>query len=302
MTVYNIALMSDRNFIVGAHVVVASALRRLEQRATVNVHVLIANWRAQDRARLEQTARLAHSNSAIHFHDCDLQRLRTFTSVRGSLMNYALFDFPDRLSGRVLFLDSDLLVCTDLSPLWDMNLGDNVAAAVTWEPLARSSDKKLFADLRIPLEEPHFNCGVLLIDCDMWRKEAFSARCRELRSRYDAILIGGNQPVINAVLHGRIAHMPRKYNTPVHAHRVLSRGQLGEDRVWHLVGRPKPWDPWGRYLHCLGPMFQEELRHTRAPRSYGLVHLGRSVALIVRYLPNYLKCVRGDKSAKSEGS
>ncbi len=289
---FQIALIADRHVIAGAHVTLASALRRLHYSGSdVMIHFLSKDWTTDDQEQLRATVTDICPLAQILFHNPDDTMNYNFRPAVGTTLNYALFDLPNRLTGKVLFLDCDLLVMTDLSPVLRANLCGHIAAGVSWETLHRSSDKILFRELGIPLDSPHINCGVLLIDCDAWRAERIGMKCRILREKFDSLLIGGNQPVVNAVLHRRIKLLERRFNTPVSPHRRLSCAHLSQDRVWHLIGRPKPWHPLGTTLHCLGGLFAAELAGTSIARTWRPPRGLSAIKTMFRYFPSYVRCL-----------
>lgn len=285
-----LAFIADRNVLTGLQVTLGSALSRIPAAVPVTAHIACDHREAEDYARIPGLSQRCHPNCDIRFYPFDFDRLFPFRRALKTRANYALFTFPEYLVGRVLYLDCDLLVTIDLNKLFSLPLDGNVAAAVSWEALANSADKGLYIDLGLPLDRPHFNAGVMLIDCDQWKKHHIAEKCVALRSKYDDILVGGNQPIINAVLSGMVVPLDRRWNTCVSAHRLLSSQQKNQARVWHLIGRPKPWDPLGEYVHCLGALWAAERRRLGVvpTRRGGIAYACFCVA---RYLPRYLKCM-----------
>jgi len=287
-----IAFIADIQFFYGALVTIGSALRRISPYKSVVLHGMVSSWRADQVAYFQSAVKRWHPRCDLRIHEFDEEQVAALHRVRGSLMNYALFFLPSQLEGIILYLDCDLLVRLDLSPLFDLDLGKAIAAAVTWETLANSADKTLFLELGIPLTSPHFNCGVMLIDCEQWRNYEVGVKSLALRQKYDNLLVGGNQPVLNAVLHGRICSLPRVYNTLVSPHRSLNLEMRKEERVWHLVGRPKPWEFLGRVLHCLGRDYSKEEQDLGLDRYISSRGVFRDMIAAFRHWRGYYRCIR----------
>lgn len=295
MTQVQLALIADTKVIPGVFVTVGSALRRIPPNCHVTIHLLTQGWDDVNKSMIVQMARRIHCNTGVRLYDFSAEewnQLRRFRPSLGTVANYGLFIFPDRLEGRVLFLDSDLLVRLDVSPLFSLEMGNFIARAVSWEPLSCSHDKELFLNLGISLELPHYNCGVLLVECDKWREQRVSQQALLLREKFDSMLIGGNQPVLNAVLTGKIGPLERRFNTLVSAERILSPEQISQPRIWHMIGKPKPWDPLGHLVHCLATAFYEEWASLRPCNFH--THRGflRDTVYVLRYIRKYARCIR----------
>src|SRR4029077_14814785 len=71
--------------------------------------------------------------------------------------------------GRVLYLDSDLIVTGPLDELWSTDLVAHPLAAVT-NPLYPGMSTAFFRVLGLPTETAYFNSGVMLIDLEDWRR------------------------------------------------------------------------------------------------------------------------------------
>ena len=92
---------------------------------------------------------------------------------------------------------------------------------------------------------PYFNSGVLLIDCERWLSEQLGDRALATGSQFGKDLPSADQTILNLLKGDCFEPIPRRFNTPVSPSRPrLDEAQLNE-RVIHLVARPKPWDPLG---------------------------------------------------------
>lgn len=113
---------------------------------------------------------------------------------------------------RILYLDCDIIVRGDLSPLWQLDLTDKAAGGVSdifeyWGEFQRR--------LHYPMEAGYFNAGVLLINVDYWRKHNIGQQCLEfLKNHYDWIE-ANDQDVLNAVLWDKKLRLPVTYNYQV---------------------------------------------------------------------------------------
>jgi lipopolysaccharide biosynthesis glycosyltransferase len=143
---------------------------------------------------------------------------------------------------RVLFLDADLLVCDDVSPLWQTCLDGRAVAAVTDAAVERCSAQRGVTDWRrlgIPAAHAYFNGGVLLIDLRAWRERDVTARTLAyLESHFDAAAFL-HQGALNAVLWDDWLALDPRWN--MLASVAGRRGDGAAPGIVHFAGRMKPW-------------------------------------------------------------
>lgn len=106
-----------------------------------------------------------------------------------SMMRCALPLMP-QLSGRVLWLDIDTLVCGDLQGLWAL------------------PDAPVYMAREVGRDYEYYNAGVLLMDCELFRDDARQAVTMLNSRTFDF----PDQDAINNIMRGRILTMPPEYN------------------------------------------------------------------------------------------
>jgi lipopolysaccharide biosynthesis glycosyltransferase len=166
-----------------------------------------------DRPMPEETAKVetmvaAFGNATVCFRVFDTARLRGFPVGRhfSPVIYMRLFaaELFDPGIERVLYLDSDLVVCRDIGRLWDMVLGEY--------PVAAAAD--VFHDLHSGHdgEDPTINSGVMILNLAQWRAENATAALLEYVAQHAAALVYPDQEAINAVFAGRICLLPIQWN------------------------------------------------------------------------------------------
>jgi len=113
---------------------------------------------------------------------------------------------------RLIYIDSDTVVCGPLDELLDIDMGDC--------PLGMACDSvTLGYRKRIGLSEsdPYFNSGVVLFDVARWIAQKGSERIvehvRNVRSTY----VSPDQDLLNVVMKGHIFKLPMRFNVqPIH--------------------------------------------------------------------------------------
>ena len=136
------------------------------------------------------------------------------------------------LKKKVLYLDSDIIVTSNLTELFNTSLDDY--------PLGAVPD--------FPISNEEFNSGVLLIDTDMWRKENISEELFELTIAHHEHVYG-DQGIFNILFKDRWKHLDITYNLQVgqdaHRYYLGDYGWYdlfdGVPNIIHYTTENKPW-------------------------------------------------------------
>lgn len=166
-------------------------------------------------------------------------------------MYYRIFaaQYLPREMERVLYLDPDLVVIGDLTPLYEMDMGDAFFAAashVKEETLLEKLNQK-----RLDIEEGiYINSGVMLLNLAALRREQNMREVIDYIAEHEKLLILPDQDVISGLYHDRICPIDTmRYNM---TERMFTLEYLkGLETDWvcrntaivHYCGRNKPWKP-----------------------------------------------------------
>ncbi len=142
---------------------------------------------------------------------------------------------------KVIYLDVDTVVRTDLRPLFEMPLGNRVVAGVVDPVGARTS--------RMPLQslDTYINTGVLLMDLDALRSFDFLGQCCDIEKRWEAIW--PDQCVLNKCLEGQVLLVDQRWNRQVFSDKVTAKdwdtiASPQNSSILHFLGDAKPWSAW----------------------------------------------------------
>ena len=185
---------------------------------------------------------------------------------------------------RLIYLDVDMVVQSDVTELWSTNLGENIIGAVQSyeEPQIGMRDKssvEYYQEIGYCKDTPMFNSGLLLIDLKKWISNDTSAKaveaCRDAGNRVKL----ADQDGLNIVLHNKWKKLDRRWNVCYCVgfdRRVNRRKMIKEINplITHYVGSTDPMDP-----HCRHPVRVAFLKHLRqsgyySPRDFMLLLLG----------------------------
>ncbi len=141
---------------------------------------------------------------------------------------------------RVLYLDTDTVAASSLSPLLEAEYSDDFYLYAAEEAAA---DFK--GQIGMDAKTPYFNSGVMVMNLEKWRRDGFSAVVFERSRRFGSGQLFHDQDSLNAVLNGRFGLLDPRWN--------VNHGVV-DSRYW------------GKFAVCR----REELEAAR--RDPGIVH------------------------------
>lgn len=180
----------------------------------------------------------------LHIDIGDFSEFGTLPHV--SKMTYARLLIEKLIldSKRVIYLDTDTLVLTDLHRLWSEPLGGAPAGAVV-DGMNLALQRDEHAHPGLPRVRSYLNAGVLVIDLDLWRglnvsQTAIDYLLRNPESPYS------DQDALNFSLDGRWKELDPKWNCQAHLDYYGIDIKNIDNSVWilHFVTAGKPWNFW----------------------------------------------------------
>ncbi len=115
---------------------------------------------------------------------------------------------------KIIYLDCDMVILTDLSPLYDSMRDDSAIHAVR-DQIAHVSDFEgvfNYAELGIPPKTHYFNSGVVLINLKCWREQNITERIITYLKRYQGSVWWWDQGGMNAILYDSWAEIDPVWN------------------------------------------------------------------------------------------
>ncbi len=205
----HILYATDKNYCEVCAVSLYSLLKNFSGK--VLIHIIESNL--EDRK--EDLIRVAKMfDQEIEFISIDeiSKRLieRGIPPYRGGYATYARFFSSDYIEdGRIIYLDCDILVNGDLSPLFDFDLKGNPIGAVVDQ--CSSYVNCLIGHKR---HDKYFNSGVLLIDNTICRSQNMSQVFVDTVKTIDLsnTFLGADQDIMNAAYYKRVTTLPLRYN------------------------------------------------------------------------------------------
>lgn len=168
---------------------------------------------------------------------------------------------------RIVYLDCDLLVRSDLADMWDAPLGNNIAAAC---PDTGGDAGIVLHVLDLPKTALYFNSGVMLIDLDRWRRENVGQQVIDFAREHPDLLTWGDQCALNWVLRDRWKPLGNEWNVQTPSFGCGVKGDLYfykpappaamAGRIIHFTGWGRPWNYMSE--HPFKPLYQHYLAQT----------------------------------------
>jgi lipopolysaccharide biosynthesis glycosyltransferase len=220
---------------------------RLSENAKARIQRVARHWKAECSIR--------DVDSSEFPYDCGLVHLSTTTFTRLMLPKLLIEE------SRCVWIDCDMLVNRDVSPLESVDLGDFAIGAVRDQsrPTLQSHGAIPYATAWRGWDQdvPFFNGGFLIFDLNKWRRLEIDSRVSRFLSEYGNQLNAADQDVLNAVCLNAWRPMPFYWNVQGDRLRKGDAGATtwnpkelswieklkhGEPTIEHFIGEYKPWN------------------------------------------------------------
>jgi lipopolysaccharide biosynthesis glycosyltransferase len=254
-----LVLAADEGFALPLAVATHSALANLSPGVPVELYVLDNGLSESSRTRLVEVVDRSRRGQRLHWISVPTERLadivisdNRFTAASYSRLFAA--ELVREQVKRVVYLDVDVLVRGDLSPLFSVELdGAPFGAVLDFGIPSTANDLSGVRERSNP--RPYFNAGMLVIDVPRWKQAGLTARALEYASTGTALPLV-DQDALNAVA-GEWHQLSYRWNFQQtlfwgeRRPRSATTDSLFEQRwalyrdaaVVHFVGGPKPWHP-----------------------------------------------------------
>lgn len=206
----NIVIASDRNYM---HLVLTCVVSLCETNLNEKLHLhLLSNGIAERELGTLKTM-IEDRQGTLSVYPLENLRERLTINVPDtiSVTSYArLFAgsiLPPNLD-KVLYIDCDIMFNGAIKELFNEDLGDCLVGGVL-DPLISHTYKK---EIRIPLNEPYINAGVLLIPLNRWRNEGIEQKFVDYLVTNRGKVHHHDQGIINTVCAGRKKILPPQFN------------------------------------------------------------------------------------------
>lgn len=268
-----VVVAADAGYLVPLAAMVRSVLDH-HRRGRLTVRALVRGTTEADRARLADSWR-ADPRTRVIVDPIDQVEFGPLVGFNGiSVTTYTRLLLADLLPAdwsRVIYLDADTIVCSDLRRLWEQPLKGRVIGAVQDDGVRYVSSPKgvrEWRELGLSPTLPFFNAGVLLIDLDQWRERGIGRQALNFALDRAGERIVCDQEALNTIVAGEWTPLPDGYNVSalrqaLWAGRAAQGMPVPRTHIRHFTTRDKPWDPEGAEGPADSDLFFRHLDRTR---------------------------------------
>lgn len=194
--------------------------------------------------RISRFDKFNSDNSSIEFINVadTFRRLNGNLCVRDNWTEaiYYRFLIPMLLPqfDKVIYIDGDTVLLKDIANLYDIDLGDNLLAAVVDEAVSNFDVFKDYVKsyLDIPYTE-YFNSGVLVINSHLFRKENLLQQFVNMQKKV-VFDVAPDQDYLNVLCRHRVKYIPTMWNKQPIPELEYDEKQIG---LLHYNLNLKPW-------------------------------------------------------------
>lgn len=269
---------ADEGYVMPLAVTVRSAIDHLSPNRRADVYILDGGISDSSKDRMEESWR--DDRISVHWVPADGSELEGLPiSHHVTSSTYLRLAIAQRLPSsvdRAIYLDADMLVCRDLSLLWDEPQGDASVLAVQdyaapWidarrslaafdqasSYLAASCPIANFEELGIDADATYFNGGLLVIDVNRWRRERIIHQFLDCLNVHRQHVLWWDQYALNVVLAGKWRALDLRWNQGAHLFTYPSAAlspfssdtfDLLHQDPW-IVHFCSPQKPWNYFCH-----------------------------------------------------
>jgi lipopolysaccharide biosynthesis glycosyltransferase len=181
-------------------------------------------------------------------HTVGGKRLKSFSSSA-----YHRLLIPELLENenKAIYLDSDIVVNTDIAELWQQPFGEAAILAVE-TPVWPDFNENQLNKLTLTNKKPYFNSGVMLMNLKTLRKKLPTSKSIQIIENYGKNFLCHDQDVLNiglkddwGSLHPKFNVLPEMVDLKNRKFHYYSSKDIQDavlkPVVIHFARRPKPW-------------------------------------------------------------
>lgn len=188
---------------------------------------------------------------------------------------------------KVLYLDCDIIVTSNIKHLFNINLEDKAIAGALD---VSDADNSYYQRLEYSEQYHYINAGVVLLNLDYWREYNIGVTCLEFMKSNHEKLLYNDQDVLNAVLWNKKVLFPITYNFEIlfldqtlYQHLSVSVKQevwqtIDAPKIIHYSASSKPW------MLAYNNLFQQQWLHYKRHSPWWHIQLKFPRHKVINYI------------------
>lgn len=245
----------DDNYIPLLSVALTSMIENSSKRFFYQIHILHSGTISSvNQNRL--TSAYDGNNIAIEFVDIskNVEKINEKLHTRDyySKSTYYRLFIPNLypMYDKILYLDSDIVICGDISELYNVDLKDNLVGAITDGAILKVKPFQEYVENRVGVKhyEHYFNAGILLMNNKKLREINFEELFIDLLTMVK-FNVAQDQDYLNAICRGKVTYIENAWNQmPIN----YIDYEKGKPNLIHYNLSFKPWHkdniPYGEHF------------------------------------------------------
>ena len=271
----NIVLSSDNNYAIYIPVLIESLYHTASKKYEYVITIADANITDDTKNSIAYNAK-EYENITINYVNIDyiISKYKNLfvTFAHFTVSTYIRFFIADLLPDvdKVIYLDIDLLIKSDISELYEINIENHMIAAAVDACYARQlyfnkHSEVAYSEniLGLPKGISEFNAGVLLINLKKWRDDNLTSKCLDKLAEIGTPRVL-DQCILNAVIkQDDIYKLPVEWNYVWHAelenlepitksntfNEIIDNynKKINQIKIIHYTSGVKPWNIYDSY-------------------------------------------------------
>lgn len=263
-----LVLASDDYYVPYLSALLQSVKDASSSKCDYDIIVLTRDIKASNQSLLKQ--QMNQKNISLRFYDVTLQ-MHDYDDALGlhghfQIETYYRLLMQDVLKdwSKVLYLDSDMVVCRDIAELFDVDINDYLLGAVRDADTAGlyngyNPQMRGYMDEVLGIEDPYgyFQAGTILFNLDAFREAFDTADVFAFATSQEWKLL--DQDVLNFIAQGYVKYIPMEWNMMTDWRGIRVKDIIARAPKWmrdeyvearkhpaviHYAGPEKPWkDP-----------------------------------------------------------
>lgn len=231
----------DNRFVKFTMVSIASILEHASPEYRYDFHVLHTDITPQT---MEAVYRMQRENVSICFDDVSdhLETISNKLPIRDYYTKttyYRLFIaemFPEL--DKAIYIDSDTVVCGDISELYRYELGSCYVGACHEQAMVQVEEYGAYVEKCLGIDRNrYFNAGVLLLNCEQFRRQKVLEQFARLLHVYNFV-VTQDEDYLNVICKDHVKFLPQGWNTEIFGEIPIPESEF---RVLHYIMVSKPW-------------------------------------------------------------
>lgn len=248
-----VVLGSDNKIFFTVATVLVSIAENAKKDTFYEIYIMCAADVTQNNKQTVKNLENKYKNIAINFIDMgdtfvDIPKTHTYVNYVSAYK----MKIPSLLSqyDKVLYLDTDVIVRTDLSELFATDIHDNYIAGVPAMMNQINNRDNIQNIIGVDMDY-YVNAGVLLFNNKLILKDKIDEKCISMLGAFEGSV---DQHIFNYVCYGRIGFLPLKYNVFLADYYLYEKigniftsiGEAIEAKnnpvIMHFTRKEKPWN------------------------------------------------------------